>query len=174
MGESFTDLRRIRRDKYQEGLPGIYGNQEISDSLLNNNEAPLPVGVAVISKAKNGYKGVALPEVGTTAEKIVGFTIIDQNQIIARGDNINGWPQNQACSIFKSGLLHLRAAKGAKEGENVHVYVSAGKFGQIAGGAADSADGASTVELLGCKWQEDVEVGQVGQVVITNLTYKAS
>ena len=106
-------------------------------------------------------------------EKIVGFTIIDQTHVIAKSA-IEGWVENKACSIFKSGKIHLRAAKGAKEGENVHVYVSAGKFGQIAGGAADSADGASTVELLGCKWQENVEVGQVGPVVVTNLTYKAS
>ena len=81
------------------------------------------------------------------------FTIIDQTHVIAKSA-IEGWVENKACSIFKSGKIHLRAAKGAKEGENVHVYVSAGKFGQIAGGAADSADGASTVELLGCKWQE--------------------
>tara|TARA_A200000113_G_C8869727_1_gene356113 strand:+ start:3038 stop:3559 length:522 start_codon:yes stop_codon:yes gene_type:complete len=173
MSTSIPNMRVIRRDKYQEGSIPIYGYQEITESLINNNEAPLPVGVAVISKAKNSYKGVALPEVGTTAEKIVGFTIIDQTHVIAKSA-IEGWVENKACSIFKSGKIHLRAAKGAKEGENVHVYVSAGKFGQIAGGAADSADGASTVELLGCKWQENVEVGQVGPVVVTNLTYKAS
>ena len=174
MATAFNNLYQARMDEYQVGTLPLYGYQNIIESWRNNNGSNLPVGVAVIQKTADDVEhGVALPEVGTTAEKIVGFTILNRAFPVSSNAAYEPWEAKKECSILEIGKIILLPLKGANKGENVHVYVSAGKFGQVTG-AADSADGASTVELLGCKWQETVGANEPCPVVVHNLTYKAS
>jgi len=159
-------------EKHQIGTFPLYAYQNVTRSFTNNDSKPLAIGVAVIRKIKNGVNGIALPEVGTTYDQIIGFTIMQRAYPIQDNSKYEPWRPNETTSVMTIGSIILPARNGAGAGENVFVYVSAGKFGEIAGGAADSTDGASTIELPGCKWDEDVEAGKSGPVTVHNLTYK--
>lgn len=122
-------------------------------------------GILVCRSATDSQAFVA----ATTGASVAGFTTSEQiyAQSATPGAPFTPLPLNRFHALLKEGSIGVTVEAAVTPTSKVYVRVVAGAF--PAGSITGTADGANTVELTGCSFEQAGAAGEVVELYIKHL-----